>query len=424
MIKYINYYLLIIFGLVVINAQAQVNSPISALGIGEPYTDVGFANVVTGGSAVNCWQNAANIENPASYSMMRYTTFEAALATEIHSYTNKANENYKYSKTGFKHFSLAMPTTKGLGAIIAYMPYSRVNYASISNGVDVSGDSVEYTNAGKGGINRGTIGLSYKFVNDSTFILSSGFNINALFGEVINQQRNQYHIASTKFSALYRNSAYYTGVNGTLGIQVQYLPKALHTLYMGTSFTLETNAKTVQNIEIVSYGNNGNTIVYRDTVAIVNEATSRSTLPSTFNVGVGYGVKHASLLDADKYYVSINYSSTAWQTSSFGTKSIPFYNSKTVSAAFLYNPQNGRKIKNNIRYGVKLATQQWYYSKVFNDYSATVSLGIPLPRSVSSINVAYTIGNRALLNNTNEMYHTITVGVLLNDIWFIKPKVD
>ncbi len=424
MIKHINYYLLIILGLVASSTQAQVNSPISALGIGEPYTNVGFANVATGGNAINCWQNAANIENPASYSMMRYTTFEAALITDIHSYTNKAGEKYKYSKTGFKHFTLAMPTTKGLGAIIAYMPYSRINYASISNGVDASGDSVEYTNAGKGGINRGTIGLSYKFVNDSTFKLSSGFNINALFGEVLNQQRNQYNIASTKFSALYRNSAYYTGLNGTLGMQVQYLPKALHTLYMGTSFTLETNAKTATNTELVSYGNKGTTIVYRDTVTIVNEVVTRATLPSTFNIGVGYGIKHASILDADKYYVSINYSSTAWKTSSFGTSAVPFYNDKTISTAFLYNPQNGRKLKNNLRYGVKLAAQQWYYSKSFNDFSTTVSLGMPLPRSVSSINVAYTIGNRALLNNTKNMYHAITIGVLLNDIWFQRPKVD
>ncbi|MEQ1734055.1 MAG: hypothetical protein ABL940_10295 [Bacteroidia bacterium] len=424
MIKHINYYLLIILGLVVSTIQAQVNSPISALGVGEPYTNVGFANTATGGSAVNSWQNAANIENPASYATMRYTTFEAGLVSDIHSYTNKAGENYKYSKTGFKHFMLAMPTPKGLGAMIAYMPYSRANYASISNGVDASGDSVEYTNAGKGGINRGTIGLSYKFVDDNTFKLSSGFNINALFGEVLNQQRNQYNIASTKFSALYRNSAYYTGVNGTLGMQVQYLPKPLHTLYMGTSFTLETNAKTATNTELVSYGNKGTTIVYRDTVAIINNVITRSTLPSTFNIGVGYGIKHASELDADKYYASINYSGTAWKTSSFGTTAVPFYNSKTISTAFLYNPQNGRKLKNNLRYGVKLAAQQWYYSKSFNDYSATVSIGMPVPRSVSSINVAYTIGNRALLNTTKDMYHTITVGVLLNDIWFQHTRVD
>ncbi len=401
----------------------QVVSPVSQLGIGEPYTNIGFINTATGAGGVSSWLNAANIENPASYSMMRYTTFEANLGTDIHQYNTNAGK-LNYSKTEFKQFSLAMPTTKGLGAVIAYMPYSRMGYAGVTNSVDVAGDSVQYTNAGKGGINRGTLGLSYKFVNDSTFKLSSGFNINALFGEVLHQQRNDYLKNTQKFGALYKQSSYYTGANATLGVQAQIIPKALRTIYFGTAFTLETNAKTVVNNELISYTTSGTTFVYKDTVATASNQASHTIIPSTFTIGIAYGIKHASMLDADKYYMSLNYTSTAWKTSTFGTKATPFYDSKTISTAFIYNPQNGRKIRNNLRMGAKLAVQQWYYAKSFNDYSATVSLGMPLPRSVSSLNIAYTIGSRKLLTTSKDTYHSISIAVLLNDIWFIKPKVD
>lgn len=401
----------------------QVVSPISQLGIGEPYTNIGFINTATGGGGVSSWLNAANIENPASYSMMRYTTFEADLGTDIHNYTTNAGK-LNYSKTGFRQFSLAMPTTKGLGALIAYMPYSRMGYAGITNAVDVAGDSVQYTNAGKGGINRGTLGLSYKFVNDSTFKLSSGFNINALFGEVLHQQRNDYFKNTQKFGALYKQSSYYTGANATLGVQAQVIPKALRTIYFGTAYTLETNAKTEVNNELISYTTSGSTFVYNDTVATASNQISYTIIPSTFTIGIGYGIKRASMLDADKYYMSLNYASTAWKTSSFGTKAIPFYDSKTISAAFMYNPQSGRKLRNNLRVGAKLAAQQWYYAKSFNDYSATISFGVPLPRIVSSLNVGYTIGSRKLLTTSKDIYHNISIAVLLNDIWFIKPKVD
>jgi hypothetical protein len=403
--------------------MAQVSSPISVLGVGEPYSNIGFANIATGASATNSWYNAANIENPASYSFLKYTTFEAALGTDIsHFKTNSGN--YNYSKTGFKQFSLAMPTTKGLGVVLAYMPYSRVNFASITNTVDVTGDSVEFTNAGKGGINRGTVGLSYKFVNDSNFKLSSGFNINVLYGEVLHQQRNDYYKNTQKFGALYRSSNFYKGVNATLGIQVQYMPKPLHTIYAGTAFTLETNASNLVNQQLISFASNGASSVYKDTVNIHKDFKTNTVLPSIFTIGFAYGIKKNEV-EADKYLFTINYSSTAWKTSSFANGNVPFNNSKTISIATLYNPQKTtRGFVNKLNYGFKLAAQQWYYSKKFNDYSATATVGLRLPRALSTLNVGYTVGSRQLLNNTKEIYQSINFAILLNDIWFIKPKID
>jgi len=60
------------------------------------------------------------------------------------------------------------------------------------------------------------------------------------------------------------------------------------------------------------------------------------------------------------------------------------------------------------------------------DYGITFGVGLPLGRTRSSMNVAFTMGTRGTLENNliKENYGILTFSVTLHDLWFFKRKFD
>ena len=66
-----------------------------------------------------------------------------------------------------------------------------------------------------------------------------------------------------------------------------------------------------------------------------------------------------------------------------------------------------------------------FNSKQLNKAGGTIGLGLPL-KNVAHINLAADFGSIGAADKAlvKENYYRLTVGLVLNDIWFIKRKFD
>ena len=63
-------------------------------------------------------------------------------------------------------------------------------------------------------------------------------------------------------------------------------------------------------------------------------------------------------------------------------------------------------------------------NKSINDYGMTFGLGLPV--GVSNVNIGFEFGKKGTTSNglIEENYFNLSVGLSLNDIWFVKRKIN
>ena len=63
-----------------------------------------------------------------------------------------------------------------------------------------------------------------------------------------------------------------------------------------------------------------------------------------------------------------------------------------------------------------------FNNKSINDLGATIGLGLPVPGAFSNINVGFEYGQRGTTNAglVQENYANFSIGLSLNDKWFVK----
>jgi len=144
-----------------------------------------------------------NLQNPASYSNLRMATFSIG-GTYNTTRLNTNTQEEKARRTTLDYLVLGLPMGK-LGAAFGLMPYSSVGY-KIQN--------VDQTNyyTGRGGINRGFIGFSYKFTPN----LRIGLDANYYFGQIITE--NNSGLSTVQYGTRELNTSNITGFNANIGI--------------------------------------------------------------------------------------------------------------------------------------------------------------------------------------------------------------
>ena len=64
--------------------------------------------------------------------------------------------------------------------------------------------------------------------------------------------------------------------------------------------------------------------------------------------------------------------------------------------------------------------------KSIKEQNITLGLGLPLGGAFSNINIGFEFGRRGtkLAGLVQETYHNLTIGLSLNDKWFVKRRFD
>jgi len=467
-IKQISSFLVLIFiGMSFkIHAQTGTSSPYSRYGIGDLQTFSHARNSGMGGLSIAMREDSIipdfiNINNPASYTAFKFTSFDAGFMGTYASFKNSRN-NETVTNASVQYFAFGFPVTKWWGGCFGLKPYSSIGYGmSDSSSVTdtLSGTTIPVKNIflGKGGLNQFFIGSSvqpfkkalkrfrdsekYKTFSaekDSVQIkkaeycrklaagFSLGLNSSFLFGTLDRERKIEYN-GTSYFNYRQNNSSDIGGFYFNIGMQ-QVIPfKNDMSLILAAVFTPSVELKGSQTILAERYQRidtqDGGYDNIKDTVMYEKSKPGTLTLP--MSVGGGIVFKKAG-----KWLLGVDYLQQSWtKYQAFG---------QTDGLADSRRISGGGEVAlgkdKTIRKGKPIYRLGGYYSQTFlqlkntqiNDYGITFGFGFPIARKSSMINIAFELGERGTTDNDliKEQYVNLRLGFTFNDKWFLKRKYD
>ncbi|WP_418264075.1 hypothetical protein [Flavobacterium faecale] len=388
-------------------AQEGSSSPYSFYGIGEVRFK-GTAEVRSmGGIAVEQDSIHINLENPASFSSLKLTSF--AVGGTYNSTTLKdESKSEKASRTTLDYLAVGLPLGK-FGVGFGLIPYSSLGYKIQTTADDNSANSTTMTSTG--GLNKVFMGVGYKI----TPKLSVGADFNYNFGviKIINSELNSNVVSGTRET----NTSKLSGVNFNVGTMYQTKLNKKLSLFSSLNYTLanDLNATNDRVIETSSEVNN------------VEQPDEKISFASRISVSAGIGQAKKWLIGgrlvyqeasdwSNSYNKSANATYGTYGSASLGGYYIPDYNSFTNYAKRIVY-RGGLKFE---RTGLIINSES------IDNMGVTLGLGLPITGSFSNINIGLELGKRGTTSSglIQENYANISVGMSLNDKWFEKRKFN
>ncbi len=415
-----------------LNAFSQAESPYSRYGYGILRNPVVSANQGMGylsapyASGVNI-----NYSNPASYASLNLTTIEIGALVDGNN-LNTGDSSYRSASGSVNHFAVAFvphPKHNAWAVSIGLIPYSNVNYNFVQSFNDPSIGQYVENYIGKGSLYNAYVGGAYKI---------NGFSIGANLGFVFGKLQYQKVISFPTDSAGSYATRNITNVNlksVSYNVGIMYQREIHHDndgdrkkdvyAFVGAygSGGLKMAAKVTNYWDRYNfpYTTGSQTII--DTLQQGATQYGKITIPVNVGAGVMFGNERYWLFGADFKYTNWSSYTTildngsladSWQLS-VGAQITPKYDDRNYFKHMQY--------RLGAYYG---KSEISFYGDHLSQGGATIGVGLPF-RSVAHLNLAADFGelgdpgNKAVVQQT---YYRVTIGFVLNDVWFIKRKFD
>jgi hypothetical protein len=470
-------------------AQNSTSTPYSRFGVGDLSSNTLARNLALGGTEIGLDQpNNINFGNPAAYSGLWYTTYEAGFDFKQFE-LETSYSSYQSNTASVSYFNFAFPIkVKKWSVGFGLLPYSKVGYKATSVTTTPFGDTETAQYEGSGGLNSFHIGTGVNLFKG----LSLGVNAEYIFG-VLNYDRTiafntPYYLNTATYSSnsvgwfhfkggaqyrfdslaisksdsvkLYENrieilTASLAGtLSGNIGdtsqesyarinkikqeiAESQLLLDNVKFKKAKTDFHLvlglvvaptadlhASNSSTINSFRYRYYQNPGLGVIIRDTVVNVEGEDSYIRLP--LQTGFGF-----SLLKGTKWLFCADYTRQDWSNFSFMGQPDSLIDSWKVTAGIQFTP-NDRATKaygKTIQYRVGFHYDNGYLNlngHNITDIGLSAGVGLPIRKAGTLIHLTLEGGNRGTTkdNLVLEKYIKITLGFTINDRWFIKQKYD
>lgn len=415
MIKKILVPVFLFFSLVSI-AQQATSSPYSFYGIGDVRFKGTVDNRLMGGVSVFSDSIHINLQNPASYSSLKLSTFSVGAAfNSAHLTSYQGTE--KAQRTTVDYMAVAMPILKSSTITFGLIPYSAVGYR-------IKNDNGEIIRRyeGKGGLNKVFLGYGFH-INKN---LSLGADISYNFGNIETTNIKYIYQPVVQLGTEENNTSKMSGLGVKLGLM--YEKKFKKYDYFGSlSFTPQTGLKSnnVRQLYSIQYSDD-----YTPPIAgTLDPEKSSSTikLPSEFSVGAGFGRARKWLVGAEVIFKQ----SGSFSNRFFDVNQAVFENGMQYRLGGYYVP-NYNAFSNYLkkityRAGLRYEkTGMIIRNESIKDYAFTGGFGLPLGGVFSNLNLGVELGRRgtAKANLVEENYTNVIMSLSLNDKWFVKRKFD
>jgi len=417
MIKKIFLPVLVFFSLATF-AQQATSSPYSFYGIGDVRFRGTVENRLMGSVAVFSDSIHINLQNPASYSGLKLSTFTIGAGynqTNLESYegTDKAQ------RTTVDYMAIGLPLFKKATVALGLLPYSSVGYR-VSTG-DYVDQILRYK--GEGGLNRVFVGYGYE-INKS---LSLGVDVLYNFGSIETTNTQYLRTLEIQNGAMEVNRSEMSGLSFRLGAMYQR-QWGNRNLFASVSVTPQSNLRSnnTRTISSVQFALEGTTPAIVDSF---DPITSKNTvkLPTQVTVGLGYGQAKKWMLGTELLLK---------QSSNFGNRfsdlnQASFENGFQYSVGGYYVPNysafSGYFKRVTYRAGFRYEkTGLVIRQESIKDYAVTGGFGFPLGGLFSNINLGVEYGRRgtAKANLVEENYTNVIMSFSFNDKWFVRSKYD
>jgi len=417
--------LLFLFAAGFASGQGGTVSPYSRFGLGDLQFG-GFVNEIGMGGVSTAMRNPIhlNYSNPASYTSLRFTTFETAVKTQLVRFESQ-DVTGKSSSTSVSYIAFGVPLFKGKGgASFGLVPYSDIGYDVRDRVVVDPVGRVDYYFKGSGGLNRFYIGGAYTLFKN----LSLGVNASYLFGTL--QRIRMIEFADEKY-AFNTQSISSTGIHDlyfNYGLQYVCRFKKDQQLTLGASGALTSNMHSSSDLLTVNYVlSSFGTTSNKDTVEIIFDQKGKTVLPLYYTVGLVYK-------KGEKWVAGIDYAYQNWSNfESFGSND-SLNDSYKLAAGIQLTPDYTGTMLKRMQYRIGGRYAQTYLmlkGKPINEYAVSAGFGIPIrmkfpPRIMPSINFAIEAGQRGTKSDNllKEQYVRFHLGISISEEWFIARKFD
>ena len=406
-------------------SQGQSTIPYSRYGLGllqraEPAFLKGW------GGLSAAYHNPYNFNyyNPASYGYISYTTLEAGLYGSLLTLKTPSDSNGYFGDGGLANLSLGFPVIRNkLGVSTGIIPFSRVNYNVVQNNDSLEGLGQTYNYfQGSGGSYIFYLGAGYKWKD-----LSFGINAGYMFGKLDYSTVLAFPPEQNAFNTLRDESRVLGDIvfNGGVQYRLTLDAEKNYFLDMGVSGNLKSNINATRNLQYVRfiYDVDGSQIP-KDTISSSTEEDGEIVLPPSINGGLIF-------TKANRYMVGLNYQYAMWsEYASFG-ETDETTDSWRLSAGVQIVPDF--KSYSNYwkliayRAGFSVGTNYLKFGgKDIPEYELSIGAGFPVRKMLSEISAAaeWTHIGSMKENPLTISHFRLTVGVTLNDRWFIKRKFD
>ncbi|MFP9099530.1 hypothetical protein ACLI09_10785 [Flavobacterium sp. RHBU_24] len=421
-------------------SQENNASPYSFYGIGDAKFKGTAENRSMGGLGILPDSIHLNLQNPATYSALKLTTWTVG-ATNSRTTLKTAAESADAGRTSIDYLAMALPFKK-LAVSFGIMPYTATGYRiqrTEQEELDATRDITTVTRfLGSGGLNRVYGGASYK-VNKNFGI---GANVSYYFGDIETQSLIEQTISLkpltpgdtvSQFPMQYAtrevNTSRYHALGVDIGAYYQTTVNSKYTWTTSATFTPETTLRgnTRRTVATVFEGTDGSFNVIDDRE--YTNISADNKIPMKITAGTGFGL-------ARKWFAGIEYThmgNSALSNRFDGVSVSSYKNGQKITVGGYYIPNyfsytsylSRITYRGGLRYentGLVVNGQD------INDMGVSLGIGLPLSGTIggSNLNIGAEYGQRGTTSAglIKENYFSIFIGLSLNDKWFVKRKYE
>lgn len=451
-LRLLNYTLVLTLTSVMAVAQTTSKSPYSRFGTGLS-TYSGFAqHSALGRSSIALRSNQSFTQlNPASYTAIKYTTFDMGAFIEQGSMKADGGASRAVSNASIRYMGIAFPlsTKVGWGGSFGLVPFSNVGYNLTDNLTDTSfGQYDKYSDIrnGNGGLSRMYFGSGIDISKKLSFGINGYYNFGQLYrsSAIVHEDDSPlYNYVEDRTTSLHGLS-YIAGMQysfGSKGDSTQTGLKHVLGLTYGSGYNLNASTTTIGRTYELINNINSQQFSLRDTIQFSRDVEGKVKLPGS--LAFGYSISRP-----DKWLLIGEFKQSSWSNYRFYGESDGLVNSQEFSIGgkkfgFKSNDQDMTRLKKlavNTHYSAGLRftnTNLTLAGENISEFGINFGASIPIGRKkiftedgseylVSRLNISgeyYTRGagleTKGLIS---ENYFRLTLGITLNDKWFDKPK--
>ncbi|MGB5817946.1 MAG: hypothetical protein WBG90_00580 [Saonia sp.] len=395
---------------------AQTNnltgSPYSLFGLGvTTSSNIGKNSALGNGGYALGADGFINNLNPASYGSFPEKTFilDFGFLAEISTIANRNTEERRLA-ANFSNLAIASSIDSKSSFGISIVPYTDVGYSLIGIESNVEGSTDQFTSnvLGSGALNE----LRFSYGRSFMERLRIGANISLLFGSI--EEREALNAGASSLIITEQNT--YNGFQFGFGLQYDFNDK----FGFGLAMNLPTSLSGTQDRDVQK------TLDFSP--ATVDEETDidldNFDLPIEINTGIVFRPKK-------NIGINLDYSVKLWNATDQRDNVGVFVDQYTYAIGGEYTVDaNSFKFWERIAFRAGFNYDTGYLrinDNSVNSYAFTAGLGIPLGyRSRSKVNISFASNNRGTTEGilVEERFSTININFSLNDIWFLKRKID
>ena len=403
-------------------AQANVNSPYSLFGIGQLRDGTMNGRLKGMGGVANAMgdKNMINVANPASYAMIDTMAFLFDVGMYFKSSTfSTTTLSEKASNAAFDYCAMGFSLTNWWKMAIGVQPFSSTGYNIQTSFNDATVGNYSQVFQGDGGLNQVFVGNGFRLGKH----VSVGVNASYVFGDC--KSTTTLFFPDSTFMICSRRSRDFMVRSFLFDYGVMYqgdLGNDL-TLSVGATYKQKINLRGIQTIFIRSIEETDNTSTTEyliDTVEYKTDKNAKYSMPHGFGIGI-------ALRKNNRWTIGADFNWTQWSTFEKNGVNQDLQDSWNVSVGGEFLPQStslsGYWTRVSYRFG-------GFYEKTFlnidgnsiNKIGATVGVSLPVPKTMSKINLGLEFGNCGTksANLIRERYVNLTIGISICERWFVK----